>query len=164
MTPALLAILLSIPVSIWWFASLSLVTPLPGPSLIPLSHQVLTTTIGLQAACVALFAPLWVTGSHNVTEQRSDTIGSVVDIISFLFPAFPLLVMLGLATGVAIISIAMSQLVVLALGTAVAFVARIAGARVADPETQRILITGIGVIGAACFWTAHAIGLQWVLS
>lgn len=163
-TPALLAILLSIPVSTWWFASVSLAAPLPGPLLVPLSLQVLTTFFGLQITCLALFAPLWIAGNCNLSENRSDVIGGAVDIISFLLPTFPLVVMLGLATGVSFALLATIQFIVFTLGSAIAFVARFAGSRVVDPDNQRLLVTAIGVIGAACIWSSHAIGLQWVLS
>ena len=163
-TPALLAISLSIPVSVWWFASLSLAAPLPGPFLIPVSLQVLTTYVGLQVTCIALFAPLWITSNCNLSEHRSDVSGCAVDIISFLVLTFPLVVMLGLATGVSFASLATIQFIIFALGYGVAFVARFAGMRVVNPDNQRLLVTAIGVIGAACFWNLHVAGLQWVLA
>lgn len=162
--PALFGILLSIPVSTWWFARLSLETPLPGPPLIPLSLQVLTMYIGLQATCIALVAPVWITGSHSRSDRTSDAAGGLVDIISFLLPTLPLLVMLGMATAVSFALIATSQLIVLILGFAIALFARRTMTHVINPESRRLLATSIGVLGAAGVWALHTAGLRWLLA
>ena len=82
LTPMLVGLMCALPISVWWFAQLTLVSPLPGPALAPLSLEVLTVLISVQLLVLCLFAPLWVLNDARLCHGRSGALLAAATIAS----------------------------------------------------------------------------------
>ena len=163
-TPSLLALTLSIPLSVWWFSQMSMMSPLPGPGLTPTSLQALLVFLGVQVSCLCLFGPLWQMADQRSPEPHPSVIKSMTDSAAFLLPTLPLLAMLGYATGVSLARLGATQVFIFAIGTAVAVVARLALMRISSPDAQRLVVTSIGALAATVAWSSRSNCFQWAIS
>ena len=161
-TPILLTLIYSLPISVWWFAQLSMLSPLPGPALAPVSSPVLQTLVVVQILCLCLFVPMWILHDSAQAGPRSPKLRYSLIIASSVLPAWPLIVMLGLATGVSFASLATTQVLAVTIGFIVATVATLGRKLVATVELQRLINTSVGAIAAACAWLLRDSYLHWL--
>lgn len=161
-TPILFTLIYSSLISVWWFAQLSMLSPLPGPALAPVSSQVLQALVAVQILGLCLFVPMWILHDSKQAGPRSSRLRYPLIIASSLLPAWPLIAMLGLATGVSFTSLAITQALAIGIGLAVAIVATLGQNLVATVELQRLINTGIGALAAACAWLLRDSFLHWL--
>ena len=162
LAPAMLGLMCSLPISFWWFARLSLVSPLPGPQLAPLSLEALQVLVSLQLLILCLFAPLWLLHDSSLFKGRSGVLRGATAIASTLLPVWPLIAMLGLASGVSFSGLLTTQIVILVSGLAILALATVARALFHSVESQRLILTSFGVVAAFVAWSLRAIWLQWL--
>ena len=161
-TPILFTLIYSALISVWWFAQLSMLSPLPGPALAPVSSQVLQALVAVQIFCLCLFVPIWVLHDSKQAGPRSFSLRYSLIIASSVLPAWPLIAMLGLATGVSFTSLAATQALAILIGLAVASVAALGRSLATTIDLQRLLSTSIGTIAAASAWLLRDSYLQWL--
>jgi hypothetical protein len=162
LTPALVGLLCALPISIWWFAQLTLVSPLPGPALAPLSREVLTVLVSVQLLVMCLFAPLWVLNDARLCNGRSGALLAAATIASMLLPAWPLIVMLGLASGASFSGLLTAQIAIASAGLVIVAIASVSRALFDTTESLRLILTGLGAVAAFIAWSLRASWLQWL--
>ena len=160
LTPALVGLMCALPISVWWFTQLTLVAPLPGPALAPLSREVQTVLVSVQLLVLCLFAPLWVLNDARLCNGRSGALLAAATIASILLPAWPLIVMLGLASGVSFSALLATQIVIALAGLVIVAIASVARAVFDSTESLRLILTGLGVAAAFAAWSLRASWLQ----
>ena len=160
LTPPLLALSITIPVSVWWFAQLSLVSPLPGPTLAPMSLQALQTLVSFELACLCLFGPLWILSPR--IDSGSTLLSNSIAVISFVVPPLPLLGMLSYASGSSLLSLAFAVLGVAAVGVAVLGITQLVLRQAGTSEAQRLAVTCSGALAAVAVWSSRSVWLHWI--
>jgi hypothetical protein len=162
LTPTLVGLMCALPISVWWFAQLTLVSPLPGPALAPLSREVLTVLVSVQLLVMCLFAPLWVLNDARLCNGRSGALLAAATIASMLLPTWPLIVMLGLASGASFSGLLITQIVIASAGLVIVAIASVSRAAFDTTESIRLILTGLGAVAAFAAWSLRAFWLQWL--
>lgn len=162
LTPALVGLMCALPISVWWFARLTFVSPLPGPELAPLSLEVLTVLVSVQLLVMCLFAPLWVLNDARLCNGRPGALLAAATIASMLLPVWPLIVMLGLASGASFSALVTTQVVIALAGLVIVAIASVSRAVIDTTEALRLILTGLGAAAAFAAWSLRASWLQWL--
>ena len=154
-TPAVLTIAYLVPVSVWWFAQMSLLLQASEPLLVPFSINVLQTLSVVQVLCLCLFVPHWI-------QPQLDMTHSATTIATSLLPAWPLFAILGLATGIPATAIVATQAVAAAIGLAVAGAATFVQRLHLGVEILRLSQACLGLAAATLAWLLRSEWLQWI--
>jgi hypothetical protein len=162
LAPAMLGLVCALPISFWWFAQMSLVSPLPGPQLAALSLEVLQVLVSVQLLILCLFAPLWLLLDPSLCKGRSGSLRGAMTVTTVLLPVWPLIAMLGLGSGVPFSGLLISQIVIALSGFGVLTLATIARRMFDSSESQRLALTCLGVVAAFVAWSSRASWLQWI--
>lgn len=133
--PAVVTLLWLVPAGTAWLAELSMMSPLPGPALAPASLDALHVVLLAQCLSLVLFAPQW----------------QAAAVPTALLPAWPLLALLGYATGVTLITLMITQLFAAAAGLLVVAVTAPLR-RPAGGDTLRLARASAGLVAAAIAW------------
>jgi hypothetical protein len=145
--PAAVTLVWLVPIGLAWLAALSMMSPLPGPALGPLSLDVLRIALVAQLVTLCLFAPQW----HSLAVPAS------------LLPAWPMLALLGHAAGIPAPSLIGTQVV--AAGTGLLLTALTAPLRrPPGGETAQLLRGTAGVVAAGLAWLVRDTWLPGMLS
>jgi hypothetical protein len=151
--PAVLTLIYLIPVSIWWFAQLSI----GSPSFGPISLQALEALLLTQVLCLFLFAPQWSSMRTGIKE------GAITVAVSLL-PTWPLFALLCLASGVSLISLAAAQALTAVLGLVFISTLGLLHRAPVNAEAARLIRASFGLIIATFAWLTRATWLPWVTS
>lgn len=154
-TPAVLTIAYLVPVSVWWFAQMSILLQASNPVLVPFSIQVLQTLSIVQVLCLCLFVPHWVQPRLGMTH-------SATTIATSLLPAWPLFAILGLATGIPATALIATQVVAACVGLAVAGITTLVQRSSVSAEVLRLSQAGLGLAAATLAWLLRSEWLQWL--
>ena len=154
-TPAVLTMTYLVPVSVWWFAQMSLLLQASNPVLAPFSINILQTLSIVQVLCLCLFVPHWVQSQLGMTH-------SATAIATSLLPAWPLFAILGLATGVPATALVATQAVAAGIGLAVASIATFMQRLHMSAEILRLSQAGLGLAAATLAWLLRSEWLQWL--
>jgi len=154
-TPAVLTLAYLVPVSVWWFAQMSLLLQASNPVLVPFSINVLQTLSIVQVLCLCLFVPHWVQSQLGMTH-------SATMIATSLLPAWPLFAILGLATGVPATALIATQAVAAGIGLAMAGVAVFMQRLHLGAEVLRLSQSCLGLVAATLAWLLRNEWLQWL--
>ena len=154
-TPAVLTITYLVPVSVWWFAQMSILLQASEPLLVPFSLNVLQTLSIVQVISLCLFVPHWV-------QQRLGMAHSATAIATSLLPTWPLFAMLGLATGVSATALIATQAVAAVIGLAMAGIASIVQRLPVTAEVLRLSKACLGLTAATLAWLLRSQWLQWI--
>ena len=154
-TPAVLTIAYLVPVSIWWFAQTSLLLQASNPVFVPFSINVLQTLSVVQILCLCLFVPHWVRPQLGMTHDATT-------IATSLLPAWPLVAMLGLATGIPATALIATQAVAASIGLAVAGIAMVVQRLRMSAEVLRLSQACLGLAAATLAWLLRSEWLQWL--
>jgi hypothetical protein len=154
-TPAVLTITYLVPVSVWWFAQMSILLHASEPLLVPFSLNVLQTLSIVQVLSLCLFVPHW------IQPQLGMTYGATT-IATSLLPAWPLFAILGLATGVPATALIATQAVAAGIGLAVAGIASFVQRLPVTAEVLRLSKACLGLTAATLAWLLRSQWLQWI--
>ncbi len=154
-TPAVLTIAYLVPVSVWWFAQLSLLLQASNPVLVPFSINVLQTLSVVQLLCLCLFAPHWIKPQLGMAH-------SATTIATSLLPAWPLFALLGLATGIPASALIATQAVAACVGLAVAGAATFLQRLHVSAEGLRLSQSCLGLAAASFAWLLRDEWLRWL--
>lgn len=155
--PTLIAIGCFITVTSWWFMQLSLSPGTNAVAIHEISLRAMRVILLLQLLSISLFAPLWLGMSSGHAATHSAT-----TILSALFPAWPLLAILWLATGIPVTALAKTEAVVFGAGLLIALLARAIQYLVENTEINRLLQTSLGLAAATTTWLFRTEWLQWI--
>jgi hypothetical protein len=144
-----------IPVSVWWFAQMSLLLQASNPVLVPFSISVLQTLSVLQVLSLCLFVPHWNQPQLGMTH-------SAKTIATSLLPAWPLFAILGLATGVPETALIASQALAAGIGLAVAGITTFVQRLHLRAEIMRLSRACLGLAAATLAWLLRGAWLQWL--
>jgi hypothetical protein len=150
-TPAMLTMVYLIPVSIWWFTQMSVLTSSPEQ----FSLQVLGALLIMQVLCLCLFVPQWVRPQERLKQGATAIAAS-------LLPCWPLFAMLWLASGVSAFALVASQAGAVSVGLVVASMAMILQRSRVSEEPLRLLQTSLGLLAATLVFLARTDWLQWI--
>jgi hypothetical protein len=154
-TPAVLTLTYLVPVSVWWFAQMSILLQASEPLLVPFSLNVLRTLSIVQVLSLCLFVPHW------IQPQLGMTYGATA-IATSLLPAWPLFAMLGLATGIPATALIATQAVAAGVGLAVAGIAMVVQRLRMSAEVLRLSQACLGLAAATLAWLLRSEWLQWL--
>jgi hypothetical protein len=152
-TPAVLTLIYLIPVSIWWFAQLSIGLQSPGP----ISLQAFEALLLTQVLCLCLLAPQWSRTTAGFKEGATAVAAS-------LLPSWPLFALLCLASGISFISLAAAQAITAILGLVSISILDLLHRVPVNAEAARLVRASFGLIIATFAWSTHATWLPWVTS
>jgi hypothetical protein len=155
--PVLMAIGCVITVASWWFMQLSLLTDINAAAVGDVSLRAMRALLLLQLVSISLFAALWLSKSEAFAAAQSATI-----LLSAILPAWPLLAMLSLATGLSAVALAKTEMLVLGAGVLVTLFARAIQSVSVSAEAKRLLQSSLGLVAAAITWSFRAHWLQWI--
>jgi len=155
--PALIAIGCVITVAGWWLMQVSLVAGTNATAIHAISLRAMRVIFLLQMLSTSLFAPLWLGRPSGQAATHSFT-----SVLSALFPAWPLLALLWLATGISATAMAGTETMVLGAALVVALLARGIQHLVLDTEINRLLQTSLGIAAATATWLFRGEWLQWI--
>lgn len=155
--PEMIAIGCLITVASWWFMQVSLLPGTNAVAIHEISLRAMRVILLLQLLSISLFAPLWLGRSSGHSVAHSTT-----TILAALFPAWPLLAILWLATGIPATALAETEAVVLGAGLVIALLARAIQHLAQNPEINRLLQTSLGLAAAATTWLFRTEWLQWI--
>jgi hypothetical protein len=133
--PAAVTLVWLVPACAIWLAELSMMSPLPGPALGPVSGELLRAVLIAQLLALCLFAPQW----------QADAVAMS------LLPAWPLIALLGYAAGAPALTLLGTQTVAGATGlllTALTAPLRQRPGR----DTARLLQGTAGLVAAGLAW------------
>ena len=154
-TPAFLSIAYLMPISVWWFVQISMVSQMPDPLWAPFGVRVLQTLIVVQLLCLSLFVPHWVKPKFDARKNAPSIVGS-------LLPAWPLLTILCLATGVSAAALVATQVATAGVGLLVAGAATLVYRLRLPHETLRLSQASLGLASAMLAWSLRAEWLNWI--
>lgn len=117
--PPLLTLIGIIPFSTWWIAQMLLLEHTAGPAIGEFSLAVLRTVVMAQVLGLCLFVPGWLAEAPTTT--TSVALGSVSIVLPAVVPAWPLIAVLGLASGAGAGQLVLAQLAVITAGTLAVF-------------------------------------------
>ena len=160
--PALLAIACLITVSTWWLLQLSALPRMNAAAINDISLQAARTLLLLQLMSISLFAPLWPTAALGGAKQPDASAHIVMPVLAAILPAWPLLALLWLASGIAATAVVKIEVLVLGVGLAVTLLARAIHRLDLNTEAERLLQTSLGIAAAAASWLFRAEWLQWI--
>ncbi len=155
--PALMAIACLIAVASWWFMQLSLLTSTNAAAVGDISLLATRALLLLQLLSISLFAALWLDKNDAFAAARS-----AATILSAILPAWPLLAMLCLATGLSAVALIKTELLILGVGLLVTLFAHAIRNGSLGAETSRLLRSSLGLVAAAITWTFRDEWLQWI--
>lgn len=144
-----------VPLSAWWFGQLFVLSPVTSPAVAHLSLQAVQTVLVAQVLCICLFAPHWIEPDSSIANNGSTVAAS-------LLPAWPLIAVLWLASGVSVAALAGTQLLAGGIGLALILIATGVRRSAARGEMLRMLQTSLGVTAASIAWLLHETWLQWL--
>lgn len=145
-TPAFLTIAYLVPICVWWFVQVSMMSQPASPPLASFSVQVLQALVLTQVLCLCLFVPHWAAAS----------------VAAALLPAWPLLAMLGFAAGMSIVVLAAVQAFIALIGLIIVAAATLLHHTRISAEVLRLLLSGLGVVAFTFAWLLRTEWLQWV--
>ena len=155
--PAMIAIGCLITVASWWFMQISLLPGTNAAAIHEISLWATRVILLLQMLSISLFAPLWLGMSSEHSVAHSTT-----TILSALFPAWPMLAILWLATGMPATALVKTEAVVLGAGLVIALLARAIQHLTQNTEVNRLLQTSLGLAAATTTWLFRTECLQWI--
>ena len=161
-TPGLVAIGCMIPVSGWWIIQLSGHLEKHSPAIGNVSLQAILAILLLQFLSVSLFSPYWAAESHEQSPHRFAFVQTGVSVISSVLPAWPLLAMLSLASGVSASIFGKAEAVVLATGITIALIARSFQELNFRPEITRLSQSFLGLVAATLVWVFRFDWFHWI--
>ena len=161
-TPGLVAIGCLIPVSSWWIIQLSGHLEKLSPATGNVSLQAIQAILILQLLSVSLFSPHWAVESHQQSPHRFAFVQTGVAVISSVLPAWPLLAMLSLASGVSASKFGKAEAVVLATGVTIAMVARSFQELNFGAELTRLSQSFLGLVAATLVWVFRFDWFRWI--
>ena len=161
-TPGLIAIGCMIPVSVWWFMQLSGHLEKHSPAIGNVSLQAIQAILILQLLSVSLFSPHWAAASHAQSLRRFAFVPTGIAVISSVLPAWPLLAMLSLASGVSAIKFGKAEAVVLASGITIALIARSFQELNLGAEATRLSQSLLGLVAATLVWVFRFDWFHWI--
>ena len=133
--PAVVTLVWLLPAGAAWFAELSMMSPLPGPELGPASLDTLRLVLLAQLLALCLFAPQWQANA----------------VAASLLPAWPLVALLGYATGIPAPTLVGTQIGIAATGLLItALTAPLR--RPGGGETAQLLRAAAGTVAAGIAW------------
>jgi len=161
-TPGMIACGCLLPVSGWWFMQMLVLGANPGAAAADTSMQAVQAIVLLQFLSVSLFVPQVTANLHPESTQRCALLGLLVPVAAFVLPAWPFLAMLSLGSGLSASDFAAIEAGVLAIGLAVALLAR--GFRYFEPgaELNRLLQYFPGLVAALSVWLLRQDLLHWI--
>lgn len=160
--PGLVAIGCMIPVSGWWL--LQMTTTINGGGTLNSysSIQAVQTLVLLQVLTVTLFAPIWATTMEDRSPAKIVAARIATPVFSAVLPAWPLLAMLWLASGIPVAAFAILEAGVLAAGVALGFIAVAIRRPQMNPEMTRLVPVCLGLTSATIAWVLRSNILGWL--
>jgi len=155
--PAFIAIGCLVAVAAWWFMQWSLLPATNAAAIHDISLQAMRLILLLQMISINLFAPLWANRPYASVTENSTT-----SIFAALFPAWPLLAILWLATGVSAAALAATEALVLGAGWVVTLLGRTIRQLTPQAEISRLMLASLGLVAAATAWLFRVEWLQWI--
>lgn len=146
--PSLVAFIYLVPISTWWLTELSIMPEPASPVLATFSSVVLKTLVTTQMLSLCLFVTRW----------------SPVSIATSLLPAWPVLALLGLAAGITLGSLAITQAIIATTGILICGVAMMLRRILPDSEVMHLSFSVLGLAVAVLAWFLRGYWLQWVAS
>jgi len=139
-----------------------MITPLPGPGWAPFSLEVLQVVIIVQITSLCLCGPFWSRRNPRPANLRTTTSNNATVVVSALLPAWPLVALLGLASGVSLMSLATIEGFAAAVGVVVINTASFAEKTAVTAEARQLIRSSIGATAAFCVWLLRNSWLSWV--
>ncbi len=144
--PAWVSLLYVIPVSLWWYVQFAMLPAPMSPPLAGISLQVLQTLFMAQALCLCLFIPMLDRGQGPLPQLALNGIAMS------LLPAWPLLAMFGLASGVSVVALAATEAAVATIGAIVLGIAILMRRSKLGAEGLRLALASLSAVAAALTW------------
>lgn len=161
-TPGLVAIGCMIPVGSWWFAQLTGLVKIHSPTIGDVSVQAIQAMLILQLLSVCLFSPHWAAGAYERSPQQPACVHIGTSVIAAILPAWPLLAILALASGVSASQTAMGEASLLAAGFALALFARAFQNQRISAEISRLSLGILGLVTATLAWLFRLEWFDWL--
>ncbi|NOX68273.1 MAG: hypothetical protein GXP15_03730 [Gammaproteobacteria bacterium] len=155
--PALIAIGCLVAVAVWWFTQWSLLPATDAAAAQDISQRAMRLTLLLQLMSISLLAPLW---ANRPSESLAGHL--TTSIFPALFPAWPLLTIFWMATGVSAVALTATEASILAAGWVVILLARAIRQLVPRAEINRLMQASLGLVATATVWLFRVEWLQWI--
>lgn len=155
-TPGMLGSLVVLAVSAWWLASVALQDGRAFAGVPLLSARAAFWLILVQWLLLGLFAVRWFGGTAGTSASIGICAATALAVIA---PAWPLLVLLWLTSGLSAFALLVSQLLATGFGSAIVMVGGILGRSSVDTTISDALGSAAGLTMAAIIWSSRA-GLQ----
>ena len=160
-TPTLVALACLVPVSVWWF--MQMMNPYGDIAAIgnTTSLQAINAVLVLQLVGIALFGPEISSPVVPGREDRWSLSKDVIAVTAFVLPALPLLAMLGLASGLTVITLVRAVCAVFAAGFATVLAGQWIRRAGLAREMTRVLHSSLGIVAASFVWIFRQDVLLW---
>lgn len=163
MTPSFVTIGCLLPASVWWLSLLSGHFQIYNPAIGDINLQALQIILTLQLVSVSLFSPFWATDTDAGSAHATALTRAMISTTSAVLPAWPLLAMLSLASGVSAGKIGKAQVLVFFAGIAMTLFAYGLRQLKLTTETRHVAVSLVGVVAAILFWVFRLDWFRWVV-
>jgi len=153
--PGVAAFLLAAATSVWWLASLALVSPSEPGATAAISSTAAAACVTGHWILIALLTPLW-------TPRGTPLVEALPLLAAASLPLWPLLAMLWAATGISILPLAATQAGAAALFGVVLLGRELIARLPIGEETTQPLAVAFGASVAAGIWLARSPISDWV--
>lgn len=152
--PGLVTSALVLCVGVWWLAGIALQSGGGNPDLHELSATAAVVVILAQYVLIALLpAPATVASRSGA-----------LNILSSLFPLWPLLALLWLTSRLSLTVLFFSQIVALLIAFTMILAARLLAGKIHDAELQQLATVAASVVFASGVWLMRAPLVAWLAS
>ena len=162
-TPSLVGVGCLVPVSGWWIIQLSGHLEKVSPATGDVSMLAIQAILLLQLLSISLFSPHWVADSHEKSPLRVSFMQTGISVISSILPAWPLLAMLSLASGMPVSKFGKAEALVLTTGLTIALIARSFQHLNVSAEVTRLSQSFLGLVAASLVWAFRVDWFQWIV-